>query len=236
MPTYTSDLLTIDNDGKTPKGRSLGYLTGVLYLAPSTLSGFNVCQKATAGCAAGCLYYSGRGYTPVVQEARLRRTKLLFSDKEEFLCKLYGDLYRLRRYAEAAGMKPAARLNGTSDLPWERVSKDLFRVFHDVTFYDYTKVPGRHALPPNYHLTFSASETNTADCREEWKAGRSIALVHDGSMSPGLVEVPWASGPVRAINGDIHDCRFLEMKQAVVLLSAKGEGKKDTTGFVHREV
>jgi len=58
---YGSSLLTIEN-AKTVKGESLGYLTGILYLAPSTESvqygGGNLCPMASAGCINGCLFKS----------------------------------------------------------------------------------------------------------------------------------------------------------------------------------
>ena len=43
-------LLNIDNNAKTIKGQKYGYKTAILYLAPSTLSGFNVCPMASNGC------------------------------------------------------------------------------------------------------------------------------------------------------------------------------------------
>lgn len=36
-------LLNIDANAKTVKGQSRGYMTAVLYLAPHTLSGTNLC-------------------------------------------------------------------------------------------------------------------------------------------------------------------------------------------------
>ena len=43
-------LLNIDNNAKTVKGQKYGYMTAVLYLAPSNESGFNVCPMASQGC------------------------------------------------------------------------------------------------------------------------------------------------------------------------------------------
>ena len=43
-------LLNIDNNAKTVKGQKYGYLTAILYLAPSNESGFNVCPQASNGC------------------------------------------------------------------------------------------------------------------------------------------------------------------------------------------
>lgn len=54
-------LLSVSADAKTVKGNEYGYLTGILYLAPANLSGYEVCPKASDGCKAGCLFYAGFG-------------------------------------------------------------------------------------------------------------------------------------------------------------------------------
>jgi hypothetical protein len=54
-------LLGVQN-AKTSKGESLGYLTGIMYLAPAnTVKGLNLCPFASSGCKAACLYSAGRG-------------------------------------------------------------------------------------------------------------------------------------------------------------------------------
>jgi hypothetical protein len=44
--TKSKKLLNIDNNAKTVKGQKYGFITAILYLAPSTQSGFNVCPQA----------------------------------------------------------------------------------------------------------------------------------------------------------------------------------------------
>ena len=46
---------------KTVKGEKKGVITGILYLAPASISGWNVCPKASEGCKKACLYKAGRG-------------------------------------------------------------------------------------------------------------------------------------------------------------------------------
>ena len=47
----TQRILSIDTNAKTVKGQKKGYLTGIVYLAPYTLGGTNVCPMAKlAGC------------------------------------------------------------------------------------------------------------------------------------------------------------------------------------------
>ncbi len=47
-------LLTTAN-AKIRKGEKIGFKTFGIHLAPASLSGFNVCKDASAGCAASCL-------------------------------------------------------------------------------------------------------------------------------------------------------------------------------------
>ena len=46
----------------------------------------------------------------------------------------------------------------------------------------------------------------------------------------GELPKTWQGKPV--INGDESDLRFLDPKGVIVGLKAKGQGKKDTSGFV----
>ena len=92
-------LLSISADAKTVKGEKLGYLTGVLYLAPHTISGYQVCPKATEGCMMGCLYTAGRGVYTKTQQSRIAKTKLFFQKRDEFMELLVYDIKRLIRKA-----------------------------------------------------------------------------------------------------------------------------------------
>ena len=81
--------LTIGN-AKTTKGEAIGYLTGILYLAPSDTSGVaNVCAHASVGCKAACLNTAGRAAMfPMILEARKRKTRELFADRQSFMREL----------------------------------------------------------------------------------------------------------------------------------------------------
>src|SRR5574343_345444 len=85
-------LLTTQN-AKTTKGEVIGpgYLTGILYLAPHKLSGYNVCPWSTPGCRKACLYSAGRGRFSNVQQARIKKTQLLFKDKQAFVAQLFAE-------------------------------------------------------------------------------------------------------------------------------------------------
>jgi hypothetical protein len=222
---------------KLMKGTKKGYLSFVLHLAPANLSGKEVCPKRTAGCTAACLNTAGRGgifkageSTNVIQQARIRKTKMFFEDRKGFLMDLAVDITKGIKQAEKQGLIPAFRLNGTSDISWEKYEvldgKNIFQLFPKVQFYDYTKVLGRKVADiPNYHLTFSNADGNLNDVLGAKDAGLNIAVV----FRKGLPEKHLG---LKVIDGDETDLRFLDERGVIVGLKAKGKAKKDTSGFV----
>jgi len=77
-------LLSVLSDPKTLKSflDEKGYLTAILYLAPSDSSGHQVCWKASPECIAGCLNWAGNpAYLRAKLKARSRKTHWLFGDK-----------------------------------------------------------------------------------------------------------------------------------------------------------
>jgi len=229
-------LLTTQNP-KTLKGLKKGYASAILHLSPSVMSGIQTCPKATKGCSAACLNTAGRGGLGLkakgdngVQKARRRKTHQFFVRRTEFMARLEIEISNHVKVAEAKGLVPCIRLNGTSDIRWETVPcgdhANVFARFPDVQFYDYTKVPGRDLSIPNYHLTFSLAESNEADAEAELQRGMNVAVVFDGVPSEYL------GTPV--VDGDESDLRFLDPKGVVVGLKAKGEAKSDSSGFVKR--
>jgi len=224
-------LLTYGNP-KTAKGEASGYLTAILHLAPASLSGRNVCPRSSAGCRAACLNTAGRGgIFPSIGKARIRKTQELFTDRAGFVARLSREITAGERRAARLGMKLAVRLNGTSDLLWERFAPSLFQDHSAVQFYDYTKVPGR-VTPPNYHLTFSLSEENGPDALQELARGRAVAVVFrdKATVARAMVE-GFADTPV--VNGDLSDLRFLDPPQTIIGLYAKGKARNAQEGFVH---
>ena len=227
-------LLGVGTSYKTIKSEKVGVLTGILYMAPYNLSGKNVCPNASTGCAAACLNTAGRGAMNTVQAARLKKTNRFFEDRQQFLWDLVIEIGALRRKAKARGMKAAVRLNGTSDLPYEKykirdTGKNIMEIFPDIQFYDYTKLETRiikGQLPANYHLTFSRAEDNDHKV-DQVLEHTSAAVVFAGYALPDT----WRGYPV--IDGDEHDARFTDAGPGTIIgLLAKGRGKKDETGFV----
>ena len=221
-------LLTTENY-KTKKGEKLNILTGILYLAPGNISGYEVCPKRTAGCTVACLYTAGHGRFSNVQQARIRKTKMFFENREEFLTILRKDIASLKKKAAKLGMSPAVRLNGTSDIEWTRFK--IMEEFPDVQFYDYTKVVNRLSkdLPANYHLTFSRAEANDEDAKLALKKGFNVAFVFSTKKTEQLPQT-WDGYPVE--DGDATDVRFKDASGSIIGLRAKGDAKKDKSGFV----
>jgi hypothetical protein len=230
---------------KVLKGMSQGYNTYILHLAPANLSGYETCAKRTLGCTDACLNLAGRGgmfkrgeNTNVIQQARIRKTKSFFENRVEFMATLVKDIELAIKQSKKMDLVPVFRLNGTSDLAWEKYEvvrngqlfRNIFTAFPEVQFYDYTKILGRKIKEySNYHLTFSAADGNDSDVLKAMNEGLNVAVVF-GIKKTLPMPVDYLSRPV--FNGDESDLRFLDPKGVIVGLYAKGKAKKDTTGFV----
>ena len=230
---------------KVLKGMSQGYNTYILHLAPADLSGYETCAKRTLGCTEACLNLAGRGgmfkrgeNTNVIQQARIRKTKSFFENRVEFMATLVKDIELAIKQSKKMDLIPVFRLNGTSDLAWEKYEvvrngqlfRNIFTAFPEVQFYDYTKILGRKTKEySNYQLTFSAADGNDSDVLKAMNEGLNVAVVF-GIKKTLPMPVDYLNRPV--FNGDESDLRFLDPKGVIVGLYAKGKAKKDTTGFV----
>ena len=229
-PNNYRPLLAVGADPKTVKGEKIGYLTGILYLAPASVSGVaNVCPMSTQGCRDACLFTAGNPVNrAMITTARINKTKFMVDSPESFRDCLRYDINKLVRKADKANMIPAVRINGTSDLP--KLAIGLAKEFPTVQFYDYTKIPKPYnRLLPNYHVTFSLSENNHIEALDVLKHGMNVAVVFNKVKGEVLPE-QWHG--FKVVDGDISDLRFLDEQGVVVGLRAKGKAKKDTSGFV----
>lgn len=216
-------------NAKTEKGEKKDVRTGIVYLAPHKVSGKNLCAFATEGCAKACLYSAGRGRFSTIQKARIKKTRFFLDYREDFMRQLKSEISKHQRYCERNNMQCAVRLNGTSDIPWEKVKLDgisIMEHFPGVQFYDYTKNPHRNVEAlPNYHLTFSRADGNEEHVETALSNGMNVAVVFRD-------ELPDEYLGRKVIDGDLDDLRFLDGENVVVGLKAKGAAKKDTSGFV----
>ena len=236
MPTYK--LLGVGTNAKTIKGDGSEYLTAILYMTPYKVMVdgklFNSCSMAAmASCIEGCLYTAGRGAFSNVQTARQRKAEWFYRDKDSFMQQLIDDIDRFQIYCMKRDIQPCVRLNGTTDIRWELIKIDgqnIFEIFPNVQFYDYTKIPNRKVSDySNYHLTWSYSAANAKYEENFWdviRNGMSVAVV----FRKPIDMTTWRG--YKVVDGDKDDLRFLDPQQSIVALYAKGRAKKDTSGFV----
>jgi hypothetical protein len=230
---------SIDNP-KAVKAQQYGWLNAINYMAPHRLAGANLCPNASPGCIELCLgVTSGNAALyPSVLKSRIAKAQWFMNDRKAFMAKASRAITCARTRARKAHKKLCVRMNGSTDIAWENLhvqgELSLVAQFPKIQFVDYTKSVKRalaHAagqLPANYHLTFSRSETNEADCDQVLAAGGNVAVV---SALPRPSE--WHGKPT--IDGDQHDLRHLDPKNVVVWLSPKGaKAKKSASGFVLR--
>lgn len=238
MATLPKKLLQIGNNAKTVKGEKYGFMTGVLYMAPHTIAGPNMCPMAfVAQCDKACLYSAGRGAFNSVQQSRINKAKCFHADRQAFMSRLVKDIEGLKRKASRAGMIPLVRLNGTTDIRWENVPviragvtyPNIMLAFPEVQFYDYTKLANRKNVPANYDLTFSYSGVSEFQpfVRQAMAFGMRIAVVFRNEK-----DIPSEFLGMECIGGDDSDIRHLEPQGVIVALYAKGSAKRDTSGFV----
>jgi len=232
--SFIGNLIRAGGDAKTVKGNGSGYLTAIMYMTPYKTLGRNLCPMAeTAGCLDGCLNTAGRGAMNSVQKGRARKAEWFIKDQAGFMAQLIKDCIRFVAYCDKRGIKPAIRLNGTTDVRWELIKHDglsLFEIFPEIMFYDYTKIANRPLDIPNYKLTFSYSEASAAyekQCFIALKRGMNIAVVFRDKES-----IPESFLGLPTIDGDKTDLRFLDPSQSIVALYAKGKARKDQSGFV----
>lgn len=228
--------LLTTNNYKTMKGELLGYKTYILYMSPFTANSTrkNVCSYASAGCVASCLVGSGfGGMYENVKKGRVAKTEYFWHDREGFLNQIKSEIERaIRKYANDPNTIVTFRLNGTSDISYENFKifdgKNIFEIFPDVQFYDYTKNYTRFnkPLPANYHLTFSRSETNHDKAMEILRKGNNVAMVFN--------EIPPTFEGFEVINADKDDLRFLDKKGVICGLKYKkmtGKGADNSLAF-----
>jgi hypothetical protein len=231
---YRESTLLTRNNHKTIKGEKMGYITYIMYLSPFTdnSKGINLCSHASVGCSSACLFKSGMGGMYArVQGGRRNKTEWYLANRTTFMAKLVVEINAaIKRHKDKATL--AFRLNGTSDIPFEKIKvsegKNIFELFPDVQFYDYTKNPIRfyNELPSNYHLTFSRSETNHDVAMDILSMGYNVAMVFS--------KVPETFEGYTVINGDESDLRFKDAKGVIVGLKYKvntGKGSELDNAF-----
>jgi hypothetical protein len=219
----------LSTSAKLEKCKTVGVLARVLYFTPGAF-----CPSASDACLKSCLgHTSGRMAFATHVAARDARSALFLERPIVFMKRLRAELTLLEAEAQQHGFRPAVRLNGTSDLVWERFDEDLFLDFPGIQFFDYTKINHRMlnflngSFPANYHLTFSADACSKHQAGYVIGRGGNVAVV----FWPYLPKTWWG---FQVIDGDRHDARFLDPAGVIVGLRAKGFARVDVLGFTAR--
>lgn len=230
-PSYTKVKNLLSQGSTNAKTAKNEIQTFILYLAPSDIIGtHNLCPFASDGCRKSCLYSAGRGAFSNVQQSRINKTKFWAYDREQFYIQLANEILAIHSKTVS---RVAIRLNGTSDVDHIGL---IFRYtginflsaeYSNILFYDYTKSIKQieKYKGTNYKLTFSLSETNQTDAIKVLLDGGNIAAVFSG-------ELPQSYKGFKVIDGDKSDLRYFDPLNVIVGLKAKGQAKKDTSGFV----
>ena len=227
-----------------PKTEKSKEETRILHLAPSIISGQNVCPNA------------GK------KTCRVRKTLAFFDDRQLFL-ELTATAILYNRSLLSPDELLAIRLNGTSDILWETleftVSPELSRVWHikfgvyivpttyqsiphmfshypelRIRLYDYTK--NRHnwreCQAIGYHLTYSFDGWDNAKnlklCREALTNGVNVAAafnVKRGQKLPEEVNISGLNmrakyswqGVLPVLDGDLTDYRPADPAMGVII-------------------
>ena len=172
----------------------------LIHFMPSAQAGFITCPCASGGCASECLNTAGNmGSLGGKTVARLKRTWQMAKEAPLVVERIKKEIASKLAKAENNNKKLAIRLNGTSDFDWtkykDKNGQTLFDIFPTVQFYDYTKVvdrvPKLQSQHPNYHLTFSRSETakNQKEAKEMLNKGYNVAVVFGPGKTGGASEL-----------------------------------------------
>jgi len=198
------------------------------------LSGaFNTCPRASLGCAAACLVFSGQSGMPTAQRAQAIRTMFLLAHPYECGLIIGAEIRAaLRRHGRIN-----LRLNTTSDIRWEILAPDMVASLAaaGVELYDYTAwSPADRVASADYHLTYSAKETShTSDAylTAILAAGDNVAVPFD---TPRGAALPATWNGYSVIDGDLSDERRNDPRGVVVGLRAKGHAWKrdNSAGFI----
>tara|TARA_R110002020_G_scaffold72074_2_gene185521 strand:- start:561 stop:1307 length:747 start_codon:yes stop_codon:yes gene_type:complete len=220
---------------KSNKNIKIGYNTYYLSLAHSDISGYNVCAMANklmakennknkSSCSSVCVAYNGNAQRfPKIMEARIRKTKLFFEDRNEFFRLLIKDINAAIKSSIKKQLIPTFRLNTYSDIKYEnikvnhnnKVYNNIFEIFPEIKFYDYSKIANRKT-PKNYELTYSYYGNKKALNNEI--NNKNVAIVFD--------QLPKKYKNRIVIDGDKTDLRTIENDGLNVVVGLKFKGSK----------
>ena len=198
-------------------------------------------NKNKSFCSSVCVGYNGFAQIyKNVMKSRVKKTKLFFEDQSLFMEYLTKDIEKAIKQSINKGLIPTFRLNAYSDIKWENIKIKLdynllnkgiikiigdtqigsffniFEIFPDVKFYDYTKIPNR-TTPNNYELTYSYWG-NKKHLNKEINTNKNVAIVFD--------KLPTKYKNKLVINGDKTDLRLKDNDGSNIVVGLKFKGSK----------
>ena len=258
------------DSAKAAKASGFGYLNAIHYMAPANSAGFgNLCSHASLECIALCLgTYSGQAAmvadlengTNNVRESRKNKARLFMHNRAAYMNEIAREIIRVLAKADKEGLIPCIRLNGSTDISFERIKFTidaktsaalakwygyLGKLHIDATYYEDREFTLLSLFPlvqfvdytknPNRLLKapVNLDLTLSYSVRNSSDCVKALLSGHNVAMvfAGGLPE-NFAGFPV--IDGDLHDLRHLDKKGGFIVgLSPKGnKAKKDASGFV----
>ena len=205
----------------------------ILQLLPSKHTCNNDYYK---NCIANCLSFKGMAkvYPETVINGRMKRTKFLLEDSPSFMLQIKKEITNQINRSLRKDKECAVRLNGFSDIDFseEKYFIDgqvIFNYFYEVMFWDYTKNLERlkNNTYKNYHLTYSyveATSTQPSNIKESLEAlrlGFSVAIIDKGYETFETQLLKDHCPTHSFTDGDLHDFRWMDDNQSIVILKEK---------------
>lgn len=222
--TVRVNLLTT-NSAKMDKSSKFNYLSVVFHGQPAIKMGQILTCPDAGICTKTCIAATGRMRFDEAEFARLWRTWLYVDHWQWLAPHLIEEIRKVKRKADKQGLNFSARLNGTTDLPWEckhYEGKSILEHCSDVQFYDYTKTIERcfSNRLDNYRLVYSHNEKSIPQEEGKYlKSGGNISVIFEGKSLPRTLFVCGEEYPV--VDGDAHDLRHLDPSGTIVGLRYK---------------
>ena len=137
MPRFIGHYLATGSNPKIIKGDDDHYITAIQHFLPSDLSGHQMCgMEKIAGCRKDCLNTAGRGQSPMVVAARMRKTLEFAEHRPLYNYLIDKDLVKYETFCHRHELHGSVRMGGTDDRPWHQILK---MEAYDLQFYNYTK-------------------------------------------------------------------------------------------------
>jgi len=180
-----------------------------------------------ADCQPACLRSAGYGKFKNVREGRQKKTELWLNNPDLFLELFANQLQNFQKLCDKHNVQAVHRPNTISDVDWEKYG--IPQLFPRMFFYDYTKRAYRLTrTPKNYRLMFSFSGVPgyQNQVKAALKTDAPISAVFNGPFPKEFLGR-------KVIDGDRSDLiNLYKGKKKIIGLKAKGDAKKDKTGFV----